>query len=67
MEYLIYKDREFYMLLILGISYFPSLPYLGKRVDLIEYYRKRVATLNQIIIEDQKTLEDFKPRNSTLI
>lgn len=67
MEYLTHRDREFYTLPMSGISYFPSLPYLGKRVDLIEHCRKRVATLNQIIIEDQKTLEDFKPRNSALI
>lgn len=67
MKHLTHKDREYYTLPTFGISYFPSLPYLGKRVDLIEHCRTRVATLNQMIVEDQKTLEDFKPRNSALI
>ena len=66
-SYLTQADRERYTIPPLGKSWLPSLPFLGRQVDLIDYGRERVASLNQSIHEAQDHLEDFPLSNAAVI
>ncbi|KAI9367578.1 hypothetical protein BJX61DRAFT_292997 [Aspergillus egyptiacus] len=66
-KYIRQKDRETMRLPIFGISWMPSLPLLGKKVDTIDYCRKEVARLNLEIEIDQQHPERFPLMNSAFI
>jgi hypothetical protein len=61
------KDRETMRLPIFGLSWMPSLPLIGKKVDTIDYCRKEVARLNLEIEVDQQHPERFPLMNSAFI
>ena len=67
MRYLSQDKREHCTLPAFGISWLPSLPYIGKRVDVIDHCRERLATLNAMILQEQKSLTDFKVQGSALV
>ncbi|KAI5304855.1 hypothetical protein KEM55_009242, partial [Ascosphaera atra] len=66
-KYISQKDRETMRLPIFGISWMPSLPLLGKKVDKIEHLRKELARLNLEIEIDQQNPEKFPRLNSAFI
>lgn len=66
-KYIKEKDRETMRLPIFGISWMPSLPLIGKKVDTINYCRKEVARLNLEIEIDQQNPEKFPLMNSAFI
>lgn len=66
-QYIKKKDRETMRLPIFGISWMPSIPLIGKKVDTIDYCRKEVARLNLEIEIDQKHPEKFPLMNSAFI
>ncbi|KAE8352253.1 hypothetical protein BDV28DRAFT_161900 [Aspergillus coremiiformis] len=61
------KDRDTMRLPIFDLSWMPSLPLLGKKVDTIDYCRKEVARLNLEIEVDQQHPEKFPLMNSAFI
>jgi hypothetical protein len=61
------KDRDTMRLPIFGLSWMPSLPLLGKKVDTIDHCRKEVARLNLEIEMDQQHPEKFPLMNSAFI
>lgn len=65
--YLTAKDRETMRLPIFGWSWMPALPWLGEKVDTIEYCRKELARLNVEIEEDQGHPEKYPLMNSAFI
>lgn len=65
--YLAAKDRETMRLPIFGWSWMPALPWLGEKVDTIEYCRKQLARLNVEIEEDQSHPEKYPLMNSAFI
>ncbi|KAJ9213141.1 hypothetical protein DTO166G4_5299 [Paecilomyces variotii] len=66
-KYIKEKDRETMRLPIFGLSWMPSLPLVGKKVDTINYCRKEVARLNLEIEMDQQEPEKFPLMNSAFI
>ncbi|EIT78590.1 hypothetical protein BDV35DRAFT_347459 [Aspergillus flavus] len=66
-KYIRPKDRDTMRLPIFGLSWMPSLPLIGKKVDTIDYCRKEVARLNLEIEVDQQTPEKFPLMNSAFI
>jgi hypothetical protein len=66
-KYLKPKDRETMRVPLLDKSWWPSLPFLGKKVDTIYYCRKELARLNHEIAEDQANPERFPLMNSAFI
>lgn len=52
---------------IFGLSWMPSLPLLGKKVDKIDHCRKEVARLNLEIEMDQQQPEKFPLMNSAFV
>uniref|UniRef100_A0A093VTS2 Uncharacterized protein RSN1 n=1 Tax=Talaromyces marneffei PM1 TaxID=1077442 RepID=A0A093VTS2_TALMA len=66
-KYIRQKDRETMRLPIFGITWMPSLPFIGKKVDTIDYCRKEVARLNLEIEIDQQHPEKFPLMNSAFI
>ena len=52
---------------VFGWDWMPSLPFLGKKVDTIDYCRREVARLNVEIEEDQKEPEKFPLMNSAFV
>ncbi|KAL1970181.1 hypothetical protein VTN77DRAFT_6586 [Rasamsonia byssochlamydoides] len=66
-KYIKEKDRETMRLPIFGLSWMPSLPLIGKKVDTIDYCRKEVARLNLEIEIDQQHPERFPLMNSAFI
>ncbi|KAE8393186.1 hypothetical protein BDV23DRAFT_180791 [Aspergillus alliaceus] len=61
------KVRDTMRLPIFGLSWMPSLPLIGKKVDTIDYCRKEVARLNLEIEVDQQHPEKFPLMNSAFI
>jgi hypothetical protein len=61
------KDRETMRIPLFDKSWWPSLPFMGKKVDTIYYCRKELARLNQEIAEDQANPERFPLMNSAFI
>ncbi|RAO71852.1 uncharacterized protein BHQ10_007864 [Talaromyces amestolkiae] len=66
-KYIRQKDRETMRLPIFGITWMPSIPLIGKKVDTIDYCRKEVARLNLEIEIDQQHPEKFPLMNSAFI
>lgn len=66
-RYLTEKDRETMQLPVFGLTWMPSLPLLGKKVDTIYYCRKEVARLNLEIEQDQQEPEKYPLMNSAFI
>lgn len=66
-QYITEKDRDTMRLPIFGISWMPSIPLLGQKVDTIDYCRKEVARLNLEIEIDQQHSERFPLMNSAFI
>lgn len=66
-KYLTDKDRETMRLPIFGLTWMPSLPLIGKKVDTIYYCRKEVARLNVEIEKDQSEPEKYPLMNSAFI
>jgi calcium permeable stress-gated cation channel len=64
-KYLTDKDRPTHRLPLL--SFLPSLPLIGQKVDTIHYCRKEVARLNVEIEQDQQEPEKFPLMNSAFI
>ncbi|KAF1849375.1 DUF221-domain-containing protein [Cucurbitaria berberidis CBS 394.84] len=61
------KDRDTMRLPIFNLSWWPSIPLIGKKVDTIYYCRKELALLNVEIAEDQAHPERFPLMNSAFI
>ncbi|EUC51180.1 hypothetical protein COCMIDRAFT_21557 [Bipolaris oryzae ATCC 44560] len=61
------KDRETMRLPLFNISWWPSLPLIGKKVDTIYHCRKELARLNAEIADDQAHPERFPLMNSAFI
>ncbi|KAI5284458.1 hypothetical protein KEM54_001319, partial [Ascosphaera aggregata] len=66
-KYISANDRETMRLPVFGISWVPTLPLLGQKVDKINYLRKELARLNLEIEIDQETPEKFPLMNSAFV
>lgn len=66
-KYLTEKDRETMQLPIFGLTWMPSLPLLGRKVDAIYYCRKEIARLNVEIEQDQADPEKYPLMSSAFI
>ncbi|KAF2748580.1 DUF221-domain-containing protein [Sporormia fimetaria CBS 119925] len=66
-KYIKPKDRETMRVPLLDKSWWPSLPFIGKKVDTIYYCRKELARLNHEIADDQAHPERFPLMNSAFI
>ncbi len=66
-EYLKEKDRDTMRLPIFGWQWMIPLPFLGQKIDTINYCRKEVARLNLEIEQDQKDPEKFPLMNSAFV
>jgi hypothetical protein len=66
-KYMKPKDRETMRLPIFNVSWWPSLPLIGKKVDTIYHCRKELARLNAEIADDQAHPERFPLMNSAFI
>lgn len=66
-KYLTRADRETLRLPNFRVAWFPSLPFLGKQVDTIDYCRRELNILIEEIQRDQQHPEMFKPLNSAFI
>lgn len=66
-RYLKDKDRDTMRLPIFGWQWMFALPFVGQKVDTIEYCRKEVARLNSEIEDDQAHPERFPLMNSAFI
>jgi hypothetical protein len=61
------KDRDTMRLPLFDVSWWPSIPLIGKKVDTIYYCRKELARLNAEIADDQAHEERFPLMNSAFI
>ncbi|KAL9014655.1 MAG: hypothetical protein Q9173_000688 [Seirophora scorigena] len=66
-RYLREKDRDCMRLPIFGWQWMPSLPLVGRKVDIIDHCRREVARLNVEIEQDQKEQQKFPLMNSAFI
>lgn len=66
-EYLKEKDRDSMRLPIFGWQWMMSIPFLGQKVDTIDYCRREVARLNLEIEQDQGEPEKFPLMNSAFV
>ncbi|KAI7213295.1 DUF221-domain-containing protein [Hortaea werneckii] len=61
------KDRETVRLPLFAPAWFPSLPFVGEKVDRIYHLRRELARLNLEIEADQADVEKFPFMNSAFI
>ncbi|KAI7093894.1 DUF221-domain-containing protein, partial [Hortaea werneckii] len=61
------KDRETVRLPLFAPAWFPSLPFVGEKVDRIYHLRRELARLNLEIEADQTDVEKFPFMNSAFI
>ncbi|KAI4197251.1 MAG: hypothetical protein LQ346_003039 [Caloplaca aetnensis] len=61
------SDRDSMRLPIYGWRWMPTMPFVGPKVDTIDYCRREVARLNVEIEQDQKEPEKFPLMNSAFI
>jgi len=61
------KDRETMRLPLVNQSWFPAIPFVGKKVDTIYHLRRELARLNLEIETDQNDVEKFPFMNSAFI
>jgi len=66
-QYLKPKDRETMRIPLFNLSWWPSIPLVGKKVDTIYHCRKELARLNAEIADDQAHPERFPLMNSAFI
>ncbi|USP78203.1 hypothetical protein yc1106_05477 [Curvularia clavata] len=66
-KYLKPSDRDTMRLPLFNVSWWPSLPLVGKKVDTIYHCRKELARLNAEIADDQAHPERFPLMNSAFI
>ncbi|KAH0564904.1 hypothetical protein GP486_001703 [Trichoglossum hirsutum] len=66
-KYLSESDRETMRLPIFGLTWMPSLPLLGRKVDTIYYCRKELARLNVEIEQGQQEPERYPLMNSAFV
>lgn len=66
-SYLTEKDRETMQLPIFGLTWMPSLPLLGRKVDTIYYCRREIARLNVEIEHDQQEPGKYPLMSSAFI
>ncbi|RMZ70716.1 DUF221 domain [Pyrenophora seminiperda CCB06] len=66
-KYLKPKDRDTMRIPLFNVSWWPSLPLIGKKVDTIYHCRKELARLNAEIADDQAHPERFPLMNSAFI
>lgn len=66
-KYIREKDRETMRLPVFGLSWMPSLPLLGRKVDTINHCREELARLNLEIEIDQQHPERFPLMNSAFV
>lgn len=66
-KYLKPSDRDTMRLPLFGWDWMPSIPFIGKKVDTIDYCRKEVARLNVEIEQDQREPEKFPLMNSAFV
>ncbi|KAK4575059.1 hypothetical protein LTR86_000911 [Recurvomyces mirabilis] len=61
------KDRDTLRMPLVDQAWFPSLPFLGKKIDKIYFLRRELARLNLEIEADQNDVEKFPFMNSAFI
>jgi len=66
-EFMEPKDRETMRLPLIFPSWFPSLPFVGQKVDRIYWLRRELARLNLEIETDQDAMDKFPLMNSAFI
>ena len=67
-KYLKDKDRDTMRIpLFPRLTWWPSIPFVGQKVDIIYHCRKELARLNQEIEDDQANPERFPVMNSAFI
>lgn len=66
-RYMEAKDRETMRLPLFSLSWFPSIPLVGKKVDRIYHLRRELARLNLEVEADQNDVEKFPYMNSAFI
>ena len=66
-QYLKDKDRETMRLPVFGLKWMPSLPLIGKKVDVIIHCQKELARLNLEIEKDQQEPDKYPLMNSAFI
>ncbi|KAH7380403.1 hypothetical protein DE146DRAFT_671358 [Phaeosphaeria sp. MPI-PUGE-AT-0046c] len=66
-QYMKPKDRETMRVPLFNKSWWPSLPFIGRKVDTIYYCRRELARLNAEIADDQAHEERFPLMNSAFI
>lgn len=64
-KYIQPKDRE--TMRVPVASWMPSLPLIGRKVDVIYYCRQQLAILNEVIPEEQAAPEKFPLMNSAFL
>jgi hypothetical protein len=66
-KYLGSKDRDTMRLPVFGMDWLSWLPFVGQKVDTIDYCRKELARLNVEIEQDQKDPKKYPLMNSAFI
>lgn len=66
-HYLQYNDRHFKRLPLCQLPWFPSLPFVGKKVDVIEHILDRLNCLNIEITQSQTYYDDLRHTNSAFV
>ncbi|KAF1831147.1 DUF221-domain-containing protein [Decorospora gaudefroyi] len=66
-KYLKPKDRDTMRIPLFNMTWWPSIPFVGKKVDTIYHCRKELARLNAEIADDQAHPERFQLMNSAFI
>jgi hypothetical protein len=66
-KYLKPKDRDTMRIPLFKLSWWPSIPLIGKKVDTIYHCRKELSRLNAEIADDQAHPERFPLMNSAFI
>lgn len=66
-KYIEPQDRETLRTPIVNQSWFPRLPFLGQKIDKIDYLRRELARLNLEIEHDQDNVDKYPYMNSAFI
>ena len=66
-SYLRESDHDIKRLPIFDFNWFPSLPFIGKKVDVIEYSLQKLSRLNIEIEEAQTPSDDLRLANSDFV
>lgn len=66
-DFLPVQDRETISLPIFKFRWCPSIPFLSKKVDVIDYCRKELQSLNVKILDDQQNPDRFETSHCAFI